>query len=348
MRSRTRRFLANLYYLQRPLRDFRASALILSIVLLIGMVSFRHLDSESCPSYVAGLYTTFCLVFLEHVHGEHFPTHPWIQVLYFMVPLLGLVVILDGIVRFGRHLLNRNETGREWVIAMSKTLENHVILCGLGKVGTRILEQLLRLHELVLVLEKDPLCPNLAVARNHGIPVRIGNGREEGIFGELNIEKAKSIILATDDDLANLEMALDARKLSPTIRVVMRMYDQELADKVHDAFDIHLAFSTSELSAPLFATASSDRSIVNAFRVDDQLLVVADLRVRPDSQLIGQSIGELGQSERTFVLTHRRREEVQFYPSAQTRFEMGDRITVQTRPDSLKRLHALNLSPDIP
>ena len=148
---------------------------------------------------------------------------------------------------------------------MSKTLDHHVVLCGLGKVGLRVLQQLIRLNEQVIVLEKDTQCPNLAFARRHGIPVRIGHSREEGIFDDLNLAAAKSIIVATNDDLANLELAIDARKLKPGIRVVMRLFDQELASKIRDSFDIHLAFSTSELAAPVFATSSSDRSIINSF-----------------------------------------------------------------------------------
>ena len=147
---------------------------------------------------------------------------------------------------------------------MSKTMSHYVILCGLGKLGLRVLQELIRLGEDVIVLESDPNSPNLAYARNHDVPVRIGSHRVENILIELNVESAKSIILATDDDLANLEFALDARKAKPSIRVVLRMFDQEMATKVRDAFDIHLAFSTSTLAAPLFATSSSDSSIVNS------------------------------------------------------------------------------------
>ena len=110
-------------------------------------------------------------------------------------------------------------------------------------------------------MEKDPLCPNIAYAQKHNVPVVIGTGREEGILDDINVGHAKSIICGTDDDLVNLEIALDARKINPNIRVVMRMFDQELAAKVRDAFDIHLCFSTSAIAAPLFATSSADGTI---------------------------------------------------------------------------------------
>ncbi len=61
---------------------------------------------------------------------------------------------------------------------------------------------------------------------------------------------------ATDDQLANLEIALDAREINPGIKVVMRMFDVEFARKVEKGFGIHTAFSCSALTAPIFAAAA--------------------------------------------------------------------------------------------
>jgi Trk K+ transport system NAD-binding subunit len=261
---------------------------------------------------------------------------------YFVLPIVGLVVVLDGLVRFGYHVLRRDESGNEWMRAMARVYGGHVILCGLGRVGLRILEQLLQLGEDVVVLEKDPENPNAAFAKKNGIPVLIGSGREEGIFDDLNVAQAKSIILATDDDLANLEMALDARKAKPEICVVMRMFDQELASKIREAFDIHLAFSTASQSAPLFATSSSDPSIINSFYVGSQLLVVANLDVNQQSGLIGKTIREVGTQHRIFFLSHTRGGEETHFPSGDTELQPGDRIVVQSEPKSLKLLHEWN------
>jgi len=344
VKRRLRRLRANLLYLRKPLLKFLPAAVFLLLVLLAGTLAFHTLYDREQLNFRQALYVTYCLVFMEHVLP--FPRHWLLQAFYLLLPPLGFVVILDGIVQFSYHLLRRDESGKDWVQAVAKTLNNHVILCGLGKVGFRVLEQLLRLGEEVAVLEKNPQCPNLAYARSREVPVLIGNGREAGIFEELNLKAARSMILATDDDLANLEMALDARKIKPGIRVVMRMYDQELAAKIRESFDIHLAFSTSELSAPLFATSSTDRSIVNSFYVDDRLLVVAALHIQADSQLLGQRVGDLRASYRVLVLSHARNGQVNLYPEAQTLLHTGDRITVQTEPPTLRELHRVNRDPE--
>jgi voltage-gated potassium channel len=334
------RFRANLYYVRRPLRDFCPSLLAMALLLILGGVSFHLLYEKESLTFLRALYITYCLLFMEHL--IEFPDHWLLQVFYFLLPPFGLVVILDGIARFGYHLLGREGSGFEWVRAMAKTYRDHVVLCGLGRVGLRILEQLIQLGEDVIVLERKSDNANIAFAKKHGVPVLVGSGREEGIMENLNVAKAKSIILATDDDLANLEMAMDARQVNPSICVVLRMFDQELASKVRESFDIDLAFSTAAQAAPLFATSSSDRSIINSFYVGDQLLVVAKLRVSPDSELAGKRIREFGPEHRIFVLSQTRREQETHFPPGENELRPGDELVIQTVPATLKRLHQWN------
>ena len=335
-----RRVRANFYYLRRPLRNFLPLFFLLVVLLAVGSVCFHHLYEQEQLSYVRALYITYCLVFMEHLIP--FPDHWALRIFYFVLPLLGLVVILDGFVRFGYHALRRDANRNEWVRAMAKANSNHIILCGLGRVGLRVLEELLRLSENVVALEKNSDNPNVAFARKHDVPVLIGSGREEGIMVDLNVAQAKSIILATDDDLANLEMALDARKSKPEIRVVMRMFDQELASKFRNAFDIQLAFSTAALAAPLFAASSSDQSIVNSFYVGEQLFVVANLVVNQTSKLVNKKIRDIGSEHRVFILAHTRDGKETHFPAADVVFQPGDRFTVQTGPQTLKMLHSWN------
>ncbi len=343
-----RRMWAYFYYLRKPIVNFLPLLGLLLIVLLAGSYCFHaYYKQEEFArepmGYVEALYITWSLVFKEHLMD--FPDHWLLQVFYFALPPLGLVVILDGIVRFSYHILRRDESSVEWVQAMSKTMNNHVILCGLGKVGLRVMQQLIRLGEQVAVLEKDEHCPNLSHARKHGVPVRIGHSRDEGIFNDLNVAAAKSIILATDDDLANIELALDARAINPEIRVVLRLFDQELASKIQESFNIHHAFSTSELAAPLFATGSSDKSIINSFYVGSELLVVAQLVIRPESELMNLPIREFGSRHKAFVISHTRCEQMTSFPSAETILKVGDQVTIQTKPEVLKTIHKLNRDP---
>lgn len=339
-KQRIRWLRAYVHYLRNPFLAFLPLFSALLALLLIGGYCFQHYYHEEPLSYVRALYITYCLIFMEHL--VKFPQHWLLQLFYFVLPPLGLVVILDGFVRFGYRVLRRTDQEPEWVRAMAKTFNHHVVLCGLGRVGLRVLQQLLQLGEDVVILEKNPDNHNIAFARKKNVPVLIGNGREELTLHDLNVAEAKSIILATDDDLANLEMALDARKVNSDIQVVLRMFDQELASKIREAFDIQLALSTSALAAPLFATSSSDRSIENSFYVADQLLVVANLTINPDSDMVGKTIRDVSDELPVFFLSHASDAMTTHFPSAETIFQSGDRVTIQTEPETLSLLHRRN------
>lgn len=345
MKRLIRHIRAHYHYLRRPLLRFLVLFLAAMALVLFGGYCFHEYYRQppyenARMGYSKALYLTYCLIFMEHIY--EYPNHWLLQLFYWLLPPLGLGVILDGIVRFSYYILKRDEQSQEWLSAMAKTYQNHVVLCGLGRVGLRILQQLLPLGEDVMVLEKNPESESIPFARKNGIPVFIGSGREEGILNELSIERAKSIIVATDNDLANLEMALDARKLNPNIRVVMRMFDQELASKIRDAFDIELAFSTSALAAPLFATSSSDASIINSFYIDDKLLVVAGIEVSEKSKLIGRDVRTLRSKHNIYIISCKRDGQADFYPEGGQKLVAGDRITLQTEPATLKQVHKWN------
>jgi Trk K+ transport system NAD-binding subunit len=316
--------------------------LLLVVCLAVGALAFRTFHVPRL-SWGEGLYATYCLLFSEHLYP--WPAHWILKLLYVVLPILGLAVILDAIVRYSVHLTRMAPTRREWALAIAEQMENHVILCGLGRGGFRVLEELVKLGEDVVVIERRDDCPYVNVARRHEVPVVLHPLPDDALLQELGVARAKSIIVCTSDDLCNLETALDARRANKKIRVVLRMYDQDLAAKIRESFGIDAAFSRSELAAPVFASSSADPSIQNAFYVGGRLLVVAELRVRSGSQLAGKTVTELREGYRVNVLAHGQKRSKGFWPAEKAALTEGDYLTVQTEPSALKRLHELNGGP---
>src|SRR5436190_19179718 len=108
--------------------------------------------------------------------------------------------------------------------------KNHIILCGLGKIGYSILELLHDLEEPVVVVTRDIPPEWRGRVESLANRVIIGDARLEEVLIEAGIRTARSIVICTNDDLANLEIALDSKRLSPDAGVVLRLYDLELAD----------------------------------------------------------------------------------------------------------------------
>src|SRR5205807_8925793 len=88
---------------------------------------------------------------------------------------------------------------------------------------------------------------------------------------------ARCLMAVTDDDAANLAAGLSARTLAPDVRVVLRLFDHDLAARVETAFAIHVSRSVSSLAAPAFAAALSDRRALATIPVGAQAVTVAEL-----------------------------------------------------------------------
>ncbi len=213
---------------------------------------------------------------------------------------------------------------------MASSYSDHIVLVGFGRLGFRTFSLLRELGQKVVVIERHADGQFLDEVRRDGSPLLIGDARREAMLEDANISRARAIVLATNDDLANLEVALDARRVAPKIRVVLRMFDQTMANKIAKGFDIHIAMSQASMSAPAFATAAIEPSIVTSFVVDDTLIVIQRWCVRKDGPLCGKSVGDV-MVEYGFGVAERRPkdEPAVLFPPPSTELLAGDEILVQ-------------------
>jgi Trk K+ transport system NAD-binding subunit len=175
----------------------------------------------------------------------------------------------------------------------ASTYRDHVILCGLGHLGIRVLEQLAAAGTPTVVLEKRRGNPMLVRAREMGIPVLIRDMKEDQALIDAGIVHAHAVVIATNDDMANLEVALDARRLNPGIRVVMRLFEQQLASKIADALDVDVAFSSSSLAAPLVAAMSLRTKVLGSTLIGGVSHVVTEVVAAEGGRLTGRRVDEL-------------------------------------------------------
>lgn len=135
-------------------------------------------------------------------------------------------------------------------------MKDHVIVCGLGKVGIRTVESLIDMGQPVVAVTSEEATQRVERARELGATIVSGDMRERGVLERAGVMNCASLIACTADDLANLEAALDARELRPELRVVIRMFNQSLAAKIQRTLGISTALSTSALAGPAFAAAA--------------------------------------------------------------------------------------------
>ncbi|MGW7052253.1 NAD-binding protein [Streptomyces sp. NPDC054887] len=177
-------------------------------------------------------------------------------------------------------------------------LSGHVVLLGLGKIGTRVLGQLRDLHIPVVCVEEDPEARGIALARRLRVPTVIGDVTQEGVLEAAKIHRAHALLALTSSDTTNLEAALYARTVRPDLHVSLRLYDDDFATAVYRTLRVAhpraltRSRSVSHLAAPAFAGAMMGRQILGAIPVERKVLVFAALVVAGHPQLEGRTIAE--------------------------------------------------------
>ncbi|KAA0935991.1 NAD(P)-binding protein [Streptomyces apricus] len=177
-------------------------------------------------------------------------------------------------------------------------LSGHVVLLGVGKIGTRVLARLRELGIPVVCVEADPEARGLALARRLRVPVVLGDVTQEGVLEAAKIHRAHALLALTSADTTNLEAALYARSVHPDLRVVLRLYDDDFATAVYRTLRathphaLTRSRSVSHLAAPAFAGAMMGRQILGAIPVERRVLLFAALDVAGHPQLEGRTVAE--------------------------------------------------------
>jgi hypothetical protein len=132
---------------------------------------------------------------------------------------------------------------------------NHAVVCGLGRVGLRIVQRLVAAGIPCVAVERSEDNPFLDATPRLGVPVLVDDASRRETLTPLRVPDARVVLAVTDDDLANLETALNARQLNPSVRVVMRLFSHDLATRAERTFNIAISRSVSALAAPAFVAA---------------------------------------------------------------------------------------------
>src|SRR5205823_36732 len=122
-------------------------------------------------------------------------------------------------------------------------MADHVVVCGMGQVGYRVVDLLCRLGERTTVVALPTREDWAQEVRARGVDVLVGDARATARLVEAGIHDARALIAVTDQDLVNIEIALDAKRLRPDLPVVVRIFDQALARQMEATFDIRRALA---------------------------------------------------------------------------------------------------------
>ncbi|MBT8226432.1 MAG: potassium channel protein [Dactylosporangium sp.] len=210
---------------------------------------------------------------------------------------------------------------------LTRPVSGHVIVAGLGNVGTRVLRELHDLGLTVVAIDRSPDARGVPVARALGVPVIIGSANSPETLRAASVETCQTLVVLSTDDVSNLEAALLARSIHdkhrqpagsrpdprespgpcPKLRVLLRLFDEDFAARAERAFDIDFSRSVSYLSAPAFAATMMGRDVLGTIPIGRRVLLVAELPVGAGAQLDGLPCAEVNRSHKTRLIAVRGR-----------------------------------------
>lgn len=329
-------------FLRVVLPQFKFSLLVFVVVNVLGsLVIWAESDGISFPH---ALHSALALNMFEV--GDGFPEGRGflIQAVYFLLPAIGVIVVGEGLIRLGVLILERKAQSKEWNMALAQSYRDHVVIAGLGRVGSRVAKRLQRTEKLVCI-EATPNPEHSDLSEN--VAVITGDATRLDVLEQANVAQARAILVLTDDDLANLEIAVNARELNPELRVVLRMFNERLGRRLVESFGFEAVFSTSALAAPSFSAALYNDKILQTIEVGepDEAVHLAKVVVGRRSPLVGRTILEVEGDSGVSVVLHHTSESHDLLPSANARICDGDTLFVLSELDQLDAFDRLAVGP---
>jgi len=220
--------------------------------------------------------------------------------------------------------------------------DNHVVVAGLGNVGMRVLEQLNDLGVQVVGLDYDESARGVPQARALGVPVVVGQATWEDTLRAAGVARARALVLATSSDAVNLEAAMLGQSSRDDLRLVLRLSDDDLAERVQRSLHKAVVRSVFQLAADGFAAAMSERGVIATLSVDHTTLMVAEVPVEPGSSLADKPIAaaDLPEHARVIALQRGAGDEPAWQPAPETTLSQGNQLVVVTTRTGLDELLA--------
>ena len=314
------------------------------VVLLVGgTLGFMWALGES---WHAALYRTVVSASLTGLDST--PRGTWAE-------LLTVVVVLSGVAIFGYFAAQLADAVAHGILGgawrekrrrrMIDELRDHIIVCGYGRVGRRAAEEFRAAGVAYVVLDFGEQA--LAFAEQNGDLWVDGNGADDDDLTRAGIERARGLIVASDDDADNLYITLSAKARRPDLVVIARASSEEAERKLKlaGADRVVTPYTTAGRVMASLMTKPQVTAFVNALTSPrEPNLNFEEIEVRGTCDAVGLTIGELDVAARTgayIVAVRKASGTLELRPSKETVLEDGDVIVGIGAPEEIRSLEEL-------
>ncbi len=228
---------------------------------------------------------------------------------------------------------------------MVDRMRDHYIVCGLGRVGRGVVEQLQKYDEPVIGI--DPVSGTESWARANGVPLLVGDATVDEVLQQAGAERARGLVAATSSDAQNVYITLSAREINPNLRIVARAASDHATNKLTRS-GAHSVFTPYEYTGYRMAQALLRPEVSNFIDLASAMarkasdIDVEEYHVRVGSPWENRTLSDLDIVNVLGVIllaVSKSGEILQFNPSNSTRLEAGDVLIAMGRRKALREMH---------
>jgi voltage-gated potassium channel Kch len=208
-------------------------------------------------------------------------------------------------------------------------MKPRIIVCGLGRTGYKIFNLLRQQGAAVIGISDRPIPGE----RNEDII--IGDLRSATILINAGIRDAHTLVLANNDDALNLAILTHARVLNPRIRIINRLYNHTLGQRLDHTLPDHVSMSVAALAAPIFAFAALGNKAIGQLYLYNQTWPIHEEVITEDHPWLGRKLTDLWEnSARMLIYFLPARGEMDLIAAVikGEHLQIGDHLIIGTQP----------------
>jgi len=281
------------------LKALEKAVILLAIIVIIGTAGYMIIEHQN---FLDALYMVIITI-TTIGYGETFSLGTGGEIFTLFLIIAGVGTVGYTLVSAVEFMIENSMTGLMGRRKMRKDIENmvgHYILCGYGRVGQHIADDLEDAKASFVIIEKDPAAAEKAEAQ--GYPVIRADATNDETLKQAGIERARGLVTALSSDAENLYITLTSRELCPHLFIVSRCDAEESGTKLRRA-GADRAISPHSIGGRRMAAMMLKPMVWDyldlvtrgqyiEFNIENLEWRIDDVEIQPNAYLDGKSIDE--------------------------------------------------------
>jgi len=275
-----------------PLRRIRRGAIVLVSIFVLAVLGYHFLGDYGWIHAIWMVVVTISSV----GYGEHSELPSQLQVLSVVVIVLGMSAAFYTVGGFIQLMLEgeiQAALGQSRTTREIQRLAGHVIVCGYGRTGEMLSQDLRRKGRALVVIDSDSARVNEA-GQHQFLSIK-GDAMEEAVLAGAGLKRAKTVVTILPNDAANVFITLTARDFNQNIQIIARAEPPSTEKKLRQA-------GASRVVMPAVTSATKMSRIITRPSTADLLELLAEsdfndvemdeITINASSQLVGSTVTE--------------------------------------------------------